>query len=299
MRKSTTKSYTSCQNRFLRFCQYLRISAIPTSEKTLLTFTAYLYKRGLTPSAVNSYLCAIRNLNIINGYAVPEVRSPRIRLALKAILRKSASPSKKLPLTYDKLCTLWPLVTQYKDSLMWKALLSLAFFAGLRCAEYTPSAECPSGPRIEQVTFSRDSKSVKYKVKKSKTKTFGFQCDLACSGQEICAFCNMIDYLKARNRSKSVTGSSQLFVSSSKVVTSKQVNRFIKSTVHSLGWQSSNYSAHSIRAGAASTAARAGFQDWELKCLGGWTSSAYMSYIRDNAHHRAQFPRRMVRGTAN
>ena len=257
-----------------------------------------MYKRGLTPSAVNSYLCAIRNLNIINGHSVPEFRSPRIKLALKAILQKSSAPNKKLPLTFKKLCILWPLISQYKDSTMWKALVSLAFFAGLRCAEYTPSAECPRGPTIDQVTFSKDGKSVKYKVKQSKTKTFGFQCDLACSGQDICAFCNIIDYLKCRNRSQNVTGSSQLFVTAGRVVTSKQVNKFIKATVLSLGWDSSNYSAHSIRAGAATTAAQAGFQDWELKSLGGWTSSCNMSYIRDNAKHRSHFPRRMARGTA-
>ena len=295
IRKSTSKSYASSQNRFLSFCDSLRIKALPTSEKTILTFTAYLYKCGLTPSAVNGYLSAIRNLNIINGHSVPEFRSPRVKLALKAIMQQAKQPTKKLPLTFEKLCQLWPTICAAKYSIMWQALISLAFYAGLRCAEYTPSHDFSPGPFINQVTFSSDGKILNYKIYRTKTKLHGFSCQLACSKSNICARCTMVTYLGMRSRSNSVSSSSQLFVKGQQVVTSAQVNKFIKQTVAAHGWDSSCYSAHSLRAGAATTAARAGFKEWELKSLGGWSSSVYMSYIRDSNQHTASFPRRMAR----
>ena len=295
VRKATSRAYSSSQNRFIRFCHSLRLTPLPTSEKTILTFTAYLYKCGLTPSAVNGYLSAIRNLNIINGYSVPEFRSPRIKLALKAILQQSKEPSKKLPLTFKKLSQIWPLICRSSSSKMWQAIITLAFYAGLRCAEYTPSRDNPLGPRIQQVTFSHNGKNLIYSVARSKTKIYGFSCQLACSKNIICAKCAMVTYLGERVRSENVSALDQLFVLNGKAVTSAQVNRFIKSTVSAIGWDCSKYSAHSLRAGAATTAARAGFTEWELKSLGGWSSSVYMSYIRDSSKHTAHFPRRMAR----
>ena len=224
-----------------------------------------------------------------------EFRTPRIKLATKAILERSKAPAQKLPLTYCKLKTLWPIIDTCKYALTWKAVISLAFFAGLRCAEYTQSTELPLGPLVEQVQFSADKKVLLYYVKRSKTKVHGFVCRLACSRSIICARCIMIQYLYARNSICKIRNADPLFMLGNVPVTSERVNKFIKDIVKAVGWDVKEYSAHSLRAGAASTAARAGFSDWELKSLGGWKSATYMEYIRDNTKHTEQFPRRMAR----
>ena len=41
-----------------------------------------------------------------------------------------------------------------------------------------------------------------------------------------------------------------------------------------------NYSSHSFRIGAATTAAAAGLPTWLIKTLGRWSSNAYLSYVR-------------------
>ena len=295
IRRTTSRAYSTAQKQFLQFCQALRLQPLPTTEQTLLTYVAYLYKKGLTPNSVNVYLSAVRNLNIVNGFAMSEFRTPRIKLATKAILERSKAPVQKVPLTFDKLMTLWPVIKNCKYALTWKAVISLAFFGGLRCAEYTPSAECPLGPTVDQVQFSADSKVLLYSVKKFKTKVHGFVCRLGCSKSEICARCNMIQYLFSRNKQAGIQNSDPLFLLDNMPVSSEKVNKFMKSIVKSVGWDVAEYSAHSLRAGAASTAARAGFSDWELKALGGWKSATYMEYIRDNTKHTDKFPRRMAR----
>ena len=46
------------------------------------------------------------------------------------------------------------------------------------------------------------------------------------------------------------------------------------------GIDTTNFSGHSFRIGAASTAARAGLNDSFIQTLGRWKSSAFMAYIR-------------------
>ena len=47
------------------------------------------------------------------------------------------------------------------------------------------------------------------------------------------------------------------------------------------GFNPSDYSGHSFRAGAATTAGDNNFEEWELKMLGRWASSAYSIYLRN------------------
>ena len=47
-----------------------------------------------------------------------------------------------------------------------------------------------------------------------------------------------------------------------------------------LGYDPGGYSGRSFRAGAATTAAKAGVEDSVIKALGRWESSAYLIYVR-------------------
>ena len=47
-----------------------------------------------------------------------------------------------------------------------------------------------------------------------------------------------------------------------------------------LDYDPGGYSGHSFRAGAATTAAKAGVEDSVIKALGRWESSAYLIYMR-------------------
>ena len=298
VRKSTARSYSSAQAQFMQFCQCLRLCPIPTSEKTLLTFLAYMYKKGMSYGSMNVYLSAVRNLNILNGHKVPELRSPKVKLALKAIIEASAEPVKKLPITWSVLQQMWPVIESCQDTYLWQAVVSLAFFGGLRCAEYAPSASVAECPRIQNVSFSRNGDIMNFKVKKSKTRTHGFVCQLACSENKICATCCMVSYLSVRSSMYKLTKNSYLFVNSKgQQIGSAQVNKFIKSIVKSIGLDEKCFSAHSLRAGAASTAALAGFSEWEIKKLGGWKTAIYSDYIRNVQSHTLKFSKRLARAT--
>ncbi|PPQ82976.1 hypothetical protein CVT24_012098, partial [Panaeolus cyanescens] len=53
----------------------------------------------------------------------------------------------------------------------------------------------------------------------------------------------------------------------------------LKASLTSLGYDDSGYSGHSFRRGAATSAAIAGFSDYEIQLMGRWSSDSYKLYI--------------------
>ena len=268
---------------------------MPAEQETVLLYISHLHKQGIGYGSLKVHLAAIRNINIINGYAPLDNTEPKLKLAMKAIQKSAPAPSQKLPLTFSKLKILWPFVKKDINSHMWQAVLCLAFFGGLRCSEYAASGVVSKHliPRVSSITFTTEG-VMKYKVARSKTKSHGMSVTLGCSQAEICAPCTMIKYLKSRGTTSHVKADSYLFTLQHMPLSASNVNTFICSLVQAVGWDSTKYSAHSLRAGAASSAALAGFQDWELKKMGGWESKAYMSYIREQDSTVAGFAKRLV-----
>ena len=105
----------------------------------------------------------------------------------------------------------------------------------------------------------------------------------------------MITYLKSRFLGSTYQADLPLFVYSNGYhVTKVHLNAMIKRLIKQIGLQPDSYSSHSIRSGAASTAAQAGFSDWEIMRVGGWKSATYRDYIRGLDTHVAGFSARMV-----
>ena len=66
----------------------------------------------------------------------------------------------------------------------------------------------------------------------------------------------------------------------SEVLTRHQVNSILKWAVGTIGLPPNDFSRHSFRIGAATSAAMQGIQDEDIKSMGRWKSGAFRSYIR-------------------
>ena len=204
------------------------------------------------------------------------------------------------PITFERLKLMWPALLVIKDSLMFQAAISLAFFAGLRGAEYTWNSSLKSAtpPVVGQVSFNKVKKFLHFKVLRSKTSKHGFTSTVGCSEHDICAYCTLLAYLKSRSITGDLSDTSPLFLDQeSRPLSKTKLDRTLKAVVASLGWDPSTFSTHAIRAGTASSAAQAHFLDWEIKSLGGWKSQAYTGYIRDKDSHEATFSKRLTCNT--
>ena len=168
--------------------------------------------------------------------------------------------------------------------MIWAAF-TLAFFAFLRCSEFTypgvhsfnslfnlttdcitfyPSLECPQ--RL-QVT-----------LKSSKTDSFrqGHSLVIARCSSLLCPVSAMHQFFLLGHPQSGPLFSFQ----SSCLLTRSSVSHLLRASARSAGLPYQSLKGHSFRIGAASTAAAAGLPDWLIKVLGRWSSDCYQLYIR-------------------
>ena len=73
-------------------------------------------------------------------------------------------------------------------------------------------------------------------------------------------------------------------------LTQKKLNRTLRNLLQQGGFNHINYSSHSFRIGATTTAAAAGLPPWLIKKLRRWHSDAYLTYLRCPDSVLSSFP---------
>ena len=185
---------------------------MPASDNTLLLFLTHLHSKKLAFKSCMVYLSAVKSLHVLNNMAPPNLSNLRLKLALRAIQRQSPEPISKLPITFNVIQAIWKLLTMSQNEWLLKWVLALAFFGGLRGAEYLSSATS-TGPKVKQITFTKVDGSItmNYQVPKSKTKNHGFTIPFKCSCNKICPLCSMQKYLLIRYQNHDLAHDDHLF----------------------------------------------------------------------------------------
>lgn len=301
VRPSTRSTYEAGALRFVRFCDQYKLTPQPASEETILRFIAFLHLQQLAPSTVRVYLAAVRSLHINSGYPPPPTDKPRILKAIRAMEITSEGPKTKLPITLDILQKLGTVVPPFASGgCMWPAM-TLAFFGCLRAAEFTVTKGIFSAGKhlcvgdIELKRSPEGTVCLALQLRHSKTDHYNHGCviTIGCSGNDICCPCVLQDYLAYRKLQGSCLSSSPLFVHHGKALSKMSFVNDTRLYLALIGLQGPAFSGHSYRSGSATSAAMAGFQDWEIKLMGRWTSSAYQRYIRAPQSLLANFAHRL------
>lgn len=282
---------------------------VPATEDTLLLFVAYLHRKNCCHSTVSVYMSAIRSLHIFQGLADPLPKYLRLKLAVRAIGTLSGPPRQKLPLTFSILEKISKYIgTSYNDSMLWCALL-LGYFGCLRAAEFATAGPTYlasrhlslSDVRIQSPDSSQTPCLILH-IKHSKTDIFsrGVEIYIGCTGHQMCAVCTMQHYLKLRKSIIPHQQTDPLFIFQNGVVLSKTLlSKQLKLILALAGIDPSQYSGHSLRAGAATDAAASGLPDWQIGMLGRWTSNTYQRYIRTPIEFRTTLAKAMIRARIN
>ena len=86
---STHRCYNAGQQRYLQFCAQSNITPVPTSEYTLMLFSAYLAKSGLAYTSIKVYFSAIGNwhLSCNQHTSYQEALTPRLEQVHRDIKR--------------------------------------------------------------------------------------------------------------------------------------------------------------------------------------------------------------------
>ena len=297
---STAKAYSSAQKIFLEFCSRLGLTPLPASEETLILFVAEL-AQARSHATIRSYLSGVRHLHVIHGHANPLHNTLRLDLVLKGVLRTKQKQSRpRLPVTPQILRVIRRSLEAnpgFDSTMLWAACCT-AFFGFLRCSEFSTASTTEFNSKADllasdvAVDSHHKPSVIAVKIKRSKTDQFGkgVTIYLGKTDRDLCPVSALLHYLANRP-----LGEGPLFLLQNGRFLSKDL--FVQKVRQALmagGIDSSTYSGHSFRIGAATTAAACGIEDSLIKTLGRWTSSAYQLYVKVPPTDLAQLSRALV-----
>jgi site-specific recombinase XerD len=286
--QATVKSYRKAWDEYATFHirQYHRGPKFPVTKEKVMMFVAHLDLKKFAKSTIRTYVSAIAY-----PHRMSEETDPTTGGVVKKLLDKAGSlavqrPSKKAiikKLLHKLLQAATEIFTPYKATLM-KAVFSAAFHICARIGELAVSNGNTQhvlprnqirlirvqGNLVEyQVTF----KSFKHSKNRIGSRT------VPVSHGRYCPVRLMANYLTARP--DNVHASEPIFVwPSGKVLRSSEVSKALQEALTAVGENPKEFSAHGFRIGGATEAAQQGASDAELRMLGRWNSSAFLTYVR-------------------
>ena len=280
---STKNNYATAFHRYQGFCKHHHLTPIPASEKTLIAYSTDL-SYSLAHDSIKVHLAAIAFHAAISSHVIDFKKYRKLYYVLRGIKRsqgKSRKRKKRAPITPNMLKTinknLFNSGRLYEDKLMlWAALLT-AFYGFLRVSEYTSLHKKSYDPMstllFADLTFTRQG-AVSLFIKASKTDPFrlGVPLRLEPNGSSLCPVVALRHYIAAHP-----SRAGPLFTfDNGRFLSRKDMNDLLTTTTNGMA----NISSHSLRIGAASTAAAAGCPKWLIQALGRWSSDCFKEYIR-------------------
>ena len=279
---STRRNYSAAVDVYKTFCSQHELTPFPPSEQNLILYSTHISTFS-SHSNVKLHLAAVKHYAIIQGQAVLFRDFDRLYLLLKGIKRsqgRSYSIPKRLPITPTLLRTmnsnLFNSSKLFEDKIMIWAAITTAFFGFLRISEYTTPRKHTFDPSItlllEDIRIRNDS--VRLHLKSSKTDPFrqGVTVRIEANNTILCPVSALRYYIASHP-----TGSGPLFAfKNGSYLTRSDVNNILRETSNG----AANVSSHSLRIGAASTAAAMGCPKYLIQSMGRWSSDCFRRYIR-------------------
>ena len=300
--QATHKTYQSALCKFYEFCSlYAIVSPFPVSEAVLCYFSAFLAIRNLSPKTIKTYLAGIRYMQVTLGLPEPRAFSslPRLKLVQRGIERQySQCPHLqrvRLPITPSvlrKIREQWSMRATNPDVVMLWAASTLCFFGFFRAGEITvPTHDAYDSRRhlswgdiaIDNVA---DPQVLQIHLRVSKTDQLGRGVDVYVgkTGCTLCPVAAVLAYMVLRGADQG-----QFFkFKDGQPLTKTKFIKHVRSALLQAGLPYSSFAGHSFRIGAATSAAKVGLEDSQIRMLGRWNSAAFLTYIRTPKEHLAQ-----------
>ena len=233
-------------------------------------------------SSIKVYLSAVRSLHIDYGFPDPLPTSLQLQRLLRGIKRHQGSNLTQCqPVTADLMLVLHRSLDLLNPDVMLWAACCVGFFGFLGGGEFTANSPFDPSRHLTlddiRVDAPLNPQSVRMVIKCSEKDPFRKGCFIFLSrgSAPLCPVISLVNYLHLRGPGP---GPLFLYQDGSHLSRSK-LFAFLKSTLQSAGVPG-NFSGHSFRIGAATTAASRRIPYHLIKTMGRWSSEAYLLYGR-------------------
>jgi integrase len=285
---NTRRSYARAWERWEAYAFDRGASALPASPLVVAAYMAHLDAEGLAPSSLDVAMAAITDRHRAARVALPS-NDPVVRDVMAGIrARRGMRPRAKAPLSPTDLRAMIEALPATLLGVRDRALLLVGFAAALRRAELVAL-------EVDHIAWHREGIIVH--VARSKTDQLGEGTDVpvhAAPGQ-LCPVSALRAWLGA---SKIVGGPIFRRVDrwgrvGTNALTGRAVALIVKKAAERAGLEADELAGHSLRAGFATTAARAGAN---LAEIGRVTRHASEGMIRRYIRQGTAFERDPLRG---
>ena len=296
---STRRTYTTAIQCFLKFfVMYFSVSGLTLqnlpciNEDVIIRFVTHCqHALKLRFDTIKLYLAGIRFHYLRQGHADPLVGTDRLQIILRGIKRSQNNIRKvRLPITSFILKQLCDLLDKGFMSpqidLMLQCIFKVAFYGFLRCGEFTCNANESMFLRMRDINVDVENAFFTLNLPCSKTDPFRQGVLITIHENAVLRPVHtMRQYLDMRYKF-AASAFSPLFTDNFHdgiALTRDKFLSHLNSLLQILGYPDGQFSGHSFRIGAATSAAAAGVEDHVIKTLGRWSSDCYLRYIRTDA----------------
>ena len=252
-------------------------------------------------TTIRVYLTSINFITkLLTGSPHPFSSRPHVTLLLKGFKRQEPRrQALTAQILADCIATLRSGYADPHTDATLESVFLLAFYGFLRCPEFTASNSQFNPalhPCVSDLSITSPTTLI-FTLKHSKTDKFGistpihlFKLNSILSPYEL-----LVRHLSIRT-AQNASPSDPLFITESgSVITRTWFLNHLRLVLTKAGYAAHNFSGHSFRIGAASTASRQGVPEHIIQVLGRWTSQAYHAYIRTSPHDLLQAHAALVR----
>lgn len=282
-------------------CALLGISPFPVTLESLLAWVSEMGERHILPKSIKLYLSGVRSFQVDMGTTRKELEifhHPTLERVIQGIRRLRGEPDVKerLPITRSILLDILATFNvQTQTGATFHAAFCLAFAGFLRMGEFTWSLADQQAEfgqwHMTRASITLGEDRIYVQLPASKTDPFrqGVKLTIAAADDEACA-------LKSLRRllTKFPTPLYAPLFSTEKGFTRQYVTNTLRHTLSQLGYRG-NYSGHSFRRGAATSASRSGLSEDDIMTLGRWKSDSYRLYIQTDPEKTMSASRRHQR----
>lgn len=275
----TKAAYEHEWRTFERWCTDHLLCALPASPVTLVLFLTARAKDGVRPSSLSVALAAIAAHHAEAGEIAPTTKHPHVKKVWAGIRRTvGTAPDRAAPVPVEHLrCMSEALDEETAIGLRDRALLVVGFAGAFRRSELVALD-------IGDIRFAKDGLHIH--VRHSKTDQEGAGAEVGLPYGAVESTCP-VRTLKAWIDASGITEGA-IFRSVSRHgklgqrLIGGDVARRVQHAAELAGLDPTLYSGHSLRAGLATAAAKAGKKDRRIMAQGRWKSRGMVDrYVRD------------------
>lgn len=282
---------------FKQFCDEVADISFPVDTVSLLLYYQYLSNRMKSPQTVSNYVNGLRVLHALCDLDTNVFYSLEVKLLSRAIKRLKLHRVKQAePIGVDILLRISCVVNfeDKKHRVMWCATL-LMFFCMLRSSNLVPKSQDSFDPdkQLCKSDIIKGEDVLVVSIRWSKVIQFAQRHYhiplLSIKDSPLCPVSAVVDLLDLTKKSKSQA----LFLLPTKksgfaLLTYARLSTQLKKWIKAVGLDSTKFSLHSLRRGAATLAFASQVPGEMIKTLGDWSSDAYLRYLDISVQQRCQ-----------